>query len=238
MPPALVLPEDPLCELPPSSFVLALCVWNGYADVGQMIVCARAYYTDPDFLASEYGLARHVSNIAGDKPRTRLQHASGDLNHERGLARVQQFLNAPGVKNQNLTPNQLINVGIDNEETPLARAVQCGNIPLIRLLSQHGAVCSDEMITRAIHIDRDVAVTLIDLVGIARSTAILDDLELKFSRDVSMFSTVWGKPLPIDNVDGDEYAAKLIKMREFIRHLRPGLIKQFEEFGYLEKIGA
>ena len=113
-------------------------MWNGYADVGQIIVCARAYYTDPDFLASEYGLARHVSNITGDKPRTRLQHACSDLNHERGLARVQQFLNAPGVKNltpdqqgvKNLTPDQLINVGINNEETPLARAVQCGNIHL------------------------------------------------------------------------------------------------------------
>ena len=122
MPPVVVLPEDSLRSLPPSSFVLALCVWNGYAEVGNMIVCARAYYTDPYFLASEFGLARHVSKNL----RTRLQHACGDLNHERGLARVQQFLSAPGVKN--LTPAQLINVG-DNE-TPLNRAVQCGNILL------------------------------------------------------------------------------------------------------------
>ena len=205
MPPVVVLPEDSLRSLPPSSFVLALCVWNGYAEVGNMIVCARAYYTDPDFLASEAGLARHVSTLNGDKLRTRLQHACGDLNHERGLARVQQFLSAPGVKK--LTPDQLINVG-DYEENPLYRAATCTNIPLLRLLVKHGAVCTIDMIECAIGNDRDdIVLTLIEVMG-EKGKVVLRRFALEFTiNDASGVYAMYG---------GDVLKFA-IKAREFIR---------------------
>ena len=244
--------EDPLGPLPPPVFAMFLCVHNGYAEVGAMIGTAHAYYDEPKFLESASGLARYVATV-DDLPRTRLQHACSDTNHERGLARVQQFLNAPGVairdgeivktakqKTPVLTQAQLINVG-DLNELPLVLASACGNIPLVRLLCERGAIVTFKAIEGLITLDRDdIADELLQLHRVSNggSDTVNDALLANFAEMADTYRAFYGTILQFDNTGdiGGLFTVNMHKLREFIRTRFPATILSLERNNRIESL--
>ena len=222
--------------LPDPARPFTVAVWAGYASVGAVVVACRDFYADERFLASRFGLAQHVSTVVVDgreRARTRLQHACGDADLGRGLARARLLLDACDAAGEAGLAARMADTGAGNER-PIMRALERGNLPLARLLCERGAAVKLAILF-AIYSGHDELAA----VFLERDPACFTHLETVVVGSYAKRAgrRLGGGRIPFDLPDADDTdTLKAVLVCNFLRRYHPGYLTAFEERGMLESI--